>query len=962
MEKKCRNISSDRIKAIFLFSMTVMLCLMVLFPHSAVLAEDDSDPVISGGILGINNYRSRNQKVVRVAYYPELNWQEGAEEGRVKRGYCYEYYQRIAPYANWKYEYVYGSFQELYEAFLRGEIDVFAGLSRTGSRAARFLYPDLPMGKVGYVFFKRSADSSVTENPASFNGKHVGTVAGIVESRLREFLEERRIRAEIHVYKDTAAAVSALQDGAVDVILSETSKVAVAHHGLESFISGGDEDFYLCVAAGRKDLLQDLNRAQNELLLAMPMLSRQLNDKYLRRSSITVNLTPGEKRWAEEHRTLRVGIHRNYMPFSGVDSQGRAAGVVKNIMPEMLKLLGLDDKLSVIYKSYDNFSDMAEGLHRGEVDTIFPVFSGVWIAEQYGLNGSADVTSVRLDFVFAGEYTKEKEKRVAVVRGNYMQLAVSRSIYPEAEIVFYDTVEECLDAVSSGVAGGTLLNGTRTYHLLRQGKYKLLNVSPTSSGSELVFGVASGSADLLNLINRGIGVLEDDYVTVNLRNYEREMYEYTLADFFLEYLYLVIFVLSLIALLSLTVAFMHIKAAKTEKRNHDVLRQALRRAREGSRAKTNFLFNMSHDIRTPMNAILGFTELLRKNRDKPEMVDDYVAKIQSSGDFLLSLINNVLEMARIESGQETLNEEPVSLHELFMDIRAVFEASLRAKNLTLQINVQVEHDSNYLDATKIRQIFLNLLSNAVKYTPAGGNIWLEIEELPSDRQGYGKFQIVIRDTGIGMSEKYLPYIFDEFSRARNTTESKINGTGLGMPIVKKLVDMMDGTISVESEAGRGTAFTIVVSFRTAAVRHEEKEQKAEQEADISGSRILLAEDNDLNAEIATYLLSELGCLVERACDGAECVAMLEQSAPGYYALILMDVQMPNMNGLQATEAVRGMADGQKAATPIIAITANAFEEDKKMCLRAGMNDHLAKPVDVGAMVKMLARYIGTSGK
>ena len=436
------------------------------------------------------------------------------------------------------------------------------------------------------------------------------------------------------------------------------------------------------------------------------------------------------------------------------------------------------------------------------------------------------------------------------------------------------------------------------------------------------------------------------------------MYEYTLADFFAEYQFLVIFILSLIAVLAVAVAVMYVRAARTEKKAHYVLQRALEQAEEGSRAKTNFLFNMSHDIRTPMNAILGFTELLKKNKDKPELVNDYVAKIQSSGDFLLSLINNVLEMARIESGQETLSEEVINVHELVKNVRAVFESSLRAKNLILQTKVLVEHPDAYVDTTKVRQIFLNLLSNAVKYTPSGGKIWLEIREQHSDWQGYGRFQIEVRDTGIGMSEKFLPHIFDEFSRARNTTESKIIGTGLGMPIVKKLVDLMGGSIQVESQVGRGTTVRIVVYFRLAEQQNSEQEENAAgQLADLRDRHILLAEDNDLNAEIAIAILTEMGCQVDRACDGLACVDMLAKAASDYYDLVLMDVQMPNMNGLQATGAIRSMTDEAKAKIPIVAMTANAFEEDRKKCLEAGMNDHLGKPIDVAIMLQVIARYV-----
>ena len=485
-------------------------------------------------------------------------------------------------------------------------------------------------------------------------------------------------------------------------------------------------------------------------------------------------------------------------------------------------------------------------------------------------------------------------------------------------------------------------------------------------GNQHLGAQADGLADCIfkgikshqNLLNRGVSLLPDDYVMVNIRTYEQDMYEYTLADFFAEYQFLVIFLLSLIAVLAVAVAVMYVRAARTEKKIHYVLQRALEQAEEGSRAKTNFLFNMSHDIRTPMNAILGFTELLKKNKDKPELVNDYVAKIQSSGDFLLSLINNVLEMARIESGQETLSEEVINVHELVKNVRAVFESSLRAKNLILQTKVLVEHPDAYVDTTKVRQIFLNLLSNAVKYTPSGGKIWLEIREQHSDWQGYGRFQIEVRDTGIGMSEKFLPHIFDEFSRARNTTESKIIGTGLGMPIVKKLVDLMGGSIQVESQVGRGTTFRIVVYFRLAEQQNSEQEENAAgQLADLRDRHILLAEDNDLNAEIAIAILTEMGCQVDRACDGLECVDMLAKAASDYYDLVLMDVQMPNMNGLQATGAIRSMTDEAKAKIPIVAMTANAFEEDRKKCLEAGMNDHLGKPIDVAIMLQVIARYV-----
>lgn len=367
MKKKCRWTWAGRLGWIFGFCGAIWLWAAWLLPT----AVSPATVAVSGSRVTEDNYQ---QKIVRVAYYQEPDWQEGAGEGNVKRGYCYEYYQRLAPYANWRYEYVYGSFPELYKMFLQGEIDVFAGLSWTEERTGQFLYPELPMGQAQYIFLKRSGDSSITEDPASFNGKRLGTVAGIVESSLREFVKQQHLRTEVLAYGNTGAAIAALQEGTVDAVLGETSIGVIANTGLESFVSGGTKDFYLCVTAGREDLLQDLNYAQESLHRVMPALTKQL--------------------------------------------------------------------------------------------------------------------------------------------------AASRSIYPEAEILFYDTIEGCLDAVKYGGAGGTLLNGMRTYPLLRQGRYKMLNVSPTSEIAMLGFGVAGGSAELLNLLNRGVSLLPDDYVMVNIRTYE----------------------------------------------------------------------------------------------------------------------------------------------------------------------------------------------------------------------------------------------------------------------------------------------------------------------------------------------------------------------------------------------------------------------------------------------------------
>ena len=384
-------------------------------------------------------------------------------------------------------------------------------------------------------------------------------------------------------------------------------------------------------------------------------------------------------------------------------------------------------------------------------------------------------------------------------------------------------------------------------------------------------------------------------------------------------------------------------------------------ANASNAAKSAFLFNMSHDIRTPMNAIIGFTELLEKHLDDRELSMSYIHKIQSSNEFLLSLINNVLEMARIESGKTMLDETYLNAYTFNDSIFALFDSQMTEKGIRFTRSAQVEHPEVICDETKLREVFLNILSNALKYTPAGGSVSMTLTEVDSPMPGYAMYRTVIEDTGIGMSGEFLPHLFEEFTREHTTTESRVIGTGLGMPIVKRLVELMQGSIEVESQLGRGTRFTVTLPHRIASKAEIalRSDKNLEYSTELfQGRRILLAEDNDLNAEIAITILEEAGFSVEHAADGVICVDMLSKAAPGYYDLILMDIQMPNMDGYRATQSIRRFADRQKADITIIAMTANAFEEDKQNAYRSGMNGHLAKPIIVDELLSLLARLLG----
>lgn len=414
---------------------------------------------------------------------------------------------------------------------------------------------------------------------------------------------------------------------------------------------------------------------------------------------------------------------------------------------------------------------------------------------------------------------------------------------------------------------------------------------------------------------------------------------------------LAVFLVAILAvLLILTYLILNRSRLETQK--------ALVKAEAASKAKTDFLFSMSHDIRTPMNAIIGFLHLLDERQEEPARRSEYIHKMEASSELLLSIINNVLAMSQIEGGKTALEETAWSAEQMMDSACSLLAPQMREKNITFEKALDVQHPFVWCDMPKLQEIYLNILNNAQKYTPSGGKVLMRLTELTSDREGYVLFKTEIEDDGIGISEEFMPQLFDAFSRELDTTHSKIAGTGLGMAIVKRLTELMGGTVEAESEPGKGTRITVILPHRIASeadIRDQKTERKSL--ADFSGKRLLIAEDNDLNAEIAAELLTQMGFEVERAWDGDICVSMVEQAEGKYYDLILMDIQMPNMNGYQAAAAIRAMADPSKAGIPIIAMTANAFEEDKQDAYAAGMNAHLAKPVDIRKMVEILAEFL-----
>ena len=467
--------------------------------------------------------------------------------------------------------------------------------------------------------------------------------------------------------------------------------------------------------------------------------------------------------------------------------------------------------------------------------------------------------------------------------------------------------------------------------------------------------------------------MPSDMLTSALAIYDSTADKVTLSDFVKDNL-AVVFVtagLSMISILGMILILLR-KARKAEaaaklaandtQKLNDKLEIALKKAEDASLAKTRFLNNMSHDIRTPMNVILGYAQLMEdelKGKELPE-ASEHLKKLQQAGNLLLSIINNVLDMARIESGKMEIDENCTRIEDIRQTLFEIFEDEAKKKKIALRCTVNVEHEHILTDITKVKEIFVNILSNAIKYTPTGGSVMVNIEELPCDEPGYMSVRTRVSDTGIGMSQDYQTKIFEAFTREQNTTKSKIAGTGLGMSIVRKYVDLLGGTIEVESEPGKGSTFTVTLKHRIADESYYVKKHMEESGTGreiLEGRKILLAEDNDLNAEIAEAILGRAGIETERVEDGLQCVKRITEMPAGTYDMILMDIQMPQMDGYKATRVIRNLPDQEKACIPILAMTANAFEEDKREAAAAGMNAHIAKPIQVEQLLSTLAEII-----
>ena len=1200
----------------------VLLLAMMLIPIQAFAVENDPE-------------------VIRVGYYENEVFQEGAGDGLVKTGYAYEYYRKISEYTGWKYEYVYGGFSELYQMLLDGKIDLLAGLAYRDDREGLIGYPDAAMGSESYYLVRHDTDTDITQDTDTLNGRKIGVLDSAMVSTLNTFLQEHAIQAEVTVFPDHTGLFGAFDSHEVDILVAESDGAYGRDHAVPLLVFGS-ADYYLCVSIQRPDLLSSLNEAQSRLAEEEPNFLYSLSAKYYPASITARAFSEAELEWISSHDTLHIGYLENYLPYSDTDKQGQVIGLIKDYIPDLLEGLGIGD-LNVTYTGYEKYDDMIAAMNAGEIDTAFPVGGGLYYSEVNGINQSHAVASASSELVYHGEFSEEKLQTFAVNENNRMQYYYVRTNYPDAEITLYPSIEDCLEAVLSGEVGVTTLNGLRANDILRNSKYEGLSMQQAARSDDRCFGVEIGNEGLLKLLNRGITILGSDYAQNISYRYTSGLYTYGFVDMLRDHMTL--FASAILAVIALIIfllvrdsrrnrtrlkekellleqqalqkqqdqmitamasdyrsvyyvdldkdeaicyrddprfseapalgasfpflrdftafAYNHvaepyredylafiqpenIRAALAtqqiiayrflelndgkesyamlrmagvrhpeDRDDHIVhaigvgfsdidedmrksltqqqaLRDALDTAEQANRAKTAFLSNMSHEIRTPMNAIIGLNNIAMNDPTASDKVKEYLEKIGASARHLLGIINDILDMSRIESGRMVIKKEEFSFSKNLEQVNNMISGQCRDKGIHYECRIIGRIDDYYIgDAMKLKQVMLNILGNAVKFTPEGGKVTFLIEE-GHRFDDMATLHLTFKDTGIGMSKEYIPHIFEAFSQEDSSSTSKYGSTGLGMPITKSIVELMNGTIEVESEKGAGTTFTVTVTLEESgrkdtlaadgdlnphdmsvlvidddriALEHAEvilgqigiscetaesgwegidkvrlrhgrqeeydlilvdwkmpeldgvettrqirqivgndtpiiiltsfnwddvadearaagvdtfvakplfagsvmdefreafrrkNEALAKKTADLKGRRILLAEDVQVNAEIMMMVLGMREMEVDHAENGQEAVNLFASHDAGYYSAILMDMRMPIMDGLEATKVIRAMEREDAKSIPIIALTANAFDEDVQRSLQAGLDAHLSKPVEPEILFGTLEKLI-----
>ncbi|WP_287801036.1 transporter substrate-binding domain-containing protein [Anaerostipes sp.] len=915
------------------------------------------------------NNDEKQPQTIRVGSFEDtFNY---VDKNGVRRGYGYELMQALSGYTGWKFEYVKCDWSNCFDKLENGEIDIMGDISYTDERAQKMLFSDEPMCEEKYILYADLSHTDIgTSDFKAMDGKRVGVLMGTEpEIMLREWENKNGIHTKhVNVNNDDDVEKK-LANHEIDCFVSLEESIW-SEQGISSVTTIGKSGIYFAINKERSDIKTKMDHAMRQLEQDSPFFKADLYKKYFT-LDYKQSLTGKEKSWVEEHGGIKIGFLNNDQAIFSMDEEtGKLTGMLAEYISYAKDCLG-NQTLEFNICEYDDYNEMLQALQNHEIDMIFYAGRNPDLAEKKGYTLTNTAWTYSLMAVTDEKYFNEdKSYTVAVPKE---QEALKQHIafnYPRWKLVDYDSFADAADMVMNEKADCFLMGTSQALKYDNERDFKSV---PLTKTMEACFAVREGEGILLSILNKTLKDMPSDMLTSALAIYDSTADKVTFYDFVKDNMLVFFvtagfFVLTIIGIILVLLrkarkaeAVAKLAANDTQKLN-DKLEIALKKAEDASLAKTRFLSNMSHDIRTPMNAILGYAQLMEDNlkgKNLPE-TSEYLKKLQQSGNLLLSIINNVLDMARIESGRMEIDENYGRIEDIWQTLFEVFGDEAKKKNIVLQYTINVEHENILTDTTKVKEIFVNILSNAIKYTSSGGSVKVSVDELPCDEAGYMMVRTRVSDTGIGMSQEYLTNIFEAFTRERNVTKSKIAGTGLGMSIVKKYVDLLGGTINVESELGKGSTFTVTLKHRIADESYYVKkyiEESGTGSEILEGRNILLAEDNDLNAEIAEAILESAGLKIERVEDGIQCVNRIEKMPADTYDMILMDIQMPQMDGYKATQAIRNLPDEDKASIPIVAMTANAFEEDKRDAIAAGMNGHIAKPIQVDKMLSILSEVI-----
>ena len=1041
-------------------------------------------------------------KVVRVGSFEDtFNY---VNEKGARKGYGYELLETLSGYTGWQFEYVTCDWSDCFEKLKNGEIDIIGGISYTEDRTQEMLFSDEPMGVEKYYLYADLARADISASDfKTLNGKKIGVLMGTEpEVMLAEWEEKYGLKTEHVNISNNEDVKQKLANHEIDCFVS-LEESFWAERGISTITRVGESGIYYAINKNRPDIKEELDDAMRALDEAVPFYTADLYKRYFS-MDYTPILTGEEKAWLRKHGAIRMGFLASDSGVSTFDpATGEFTGVITDYIQFAADCLG-NQELEFQLVGYDSKEAELDALKSGEIDMIFHCDQNPNLAEEYHFACTNTTWTSNLMAVTNKQHFNENNvNRIAVPQNKLSLKKYLAFYYPQWEIVDCDTQEDAAKLVKDGQAD-CFVTGISSENKYSK-KYSFYSV-PLVNPVRSCFAVNSGNRSLLSILNKTIKAMPVNMLAGALAMYKSSARKVTLSDFIKDNFFKVMLISSIaVAVVLLTILMLLQKARKAEaaarKAASDTqelnakLQVAVEKAETANRAKSTFLSNMSHDIRTPMNAIIGFTTLAISNIDDKNRVKDYLTKTLASSNHLLSLINDVLDMSRIESGKIHLEEVEVNLSDVLHDLKTIVSGQIYAKQLELYMDVMdVTDEDVYCDKTRLNQILLNLLSNAIKFTPAGGTVSVRVRQLAGKVHGCGQYEFRIKDNGIGMSQEFAQKIFEPFERERTSTVSRIQGTGLGMAITKNIVDMMGGTIEVQTAQGKGTEFTVCVPMRaqteqrpvekiteleglkalvvdddfntcdsvtkmlvkvgmraewtlsgkeavlrarqsiemsdvyhayiidwrlpdmngievTRQIRslHDdtpiiiltaydwsdiEVEAKAagvtafcskpmfmsdlretlmsalgqkpadavqrllpEKNADFKGKHILLVEDNELNREIAQEILQEYGFLVDSAENGAVAVEKVSTAAPGSYDLVLMDVQMPIMDGYTATRKIRALDDPARAKLPILAMTANAFDEDRRNALESGMNGFLSKPIVIGDLVQELHKIL-----